>query len=99
MRFTYITVLATLFVSALGAAIPSPAEPAGIAIAREAEADGGYGTDGRGGYNKRAELPGTDGRGGYNKRAELPGTDGRGDVGDITSVPNYLAPTDAEDTT
>ncbi|KAG4433389.1 hypothetical protein IFR05_011125 [Cadophora sp. M221] len=70
MRFPTITILATLFISALGYAIPSPAEPAGIAIAREAEAvadvGAGYGTDGRGGYNKRAELPGTDGRGGYN---------------------------------
>ena len=73
MRFTPIAVFATLFASALGAAIRSPAQPAGIALAREAVADvnAELGTDGRGGYNKKAELPGTDGRGGYNKRAEV----------------------------
>ncbi|KAK0105676.1 hypothetical protein ONS95_004203 [Cadophora gregata] len=78
MRFTSSTLLATLIVSAIGAAIPSPVDPAGVNLAREADVDGQVGTDGRGGYNKRAELLGTDGRGGYNKRAELPGTDGRG---------------------
>lgn len=78
MKLTLITVLATLCISALGAANPSSAEPAGIALAREADADVILGTDGRGGYNKRAQLPGTDGRGGYNKRVEVPGTKGRG---------------------
>lgn len=67
MRFTYISLLATLVISAIGAAIPSPVEPSGVTLAREADADGQLSTDGRGGYNKRAELPGTDGRGGYNK--------------------------------
>ncbi|PVH86142.1 hypothetical protein DL98DRAFT_510810 [Cadophora sp. DSE1049] len=78
MRFTYITLLTTLVVSAIGAAIPSPVEPAGATLAREADADVQLGTDGRGSYNKRVQLPGTDGRGGYNKRIEVAGTDGRG---------------------
>ncbi|KAL2062419.1 hypothetical protein VTL71DRAFT_6685 [Oculimacula yallundae] len=90
MKFTPLTLLATLILSALGAAIPTPAALAGIALAREAKEGlgrGGYnnvpgpevpGTDGRGGYNRRAETPGTDGRGGYNKVSGEAGTNGRG---------------------
>lgn len=78
MRFTYITILATITMSAMSAPIPSPVEATGTDIARGAAVDVQPGTDGRGSYNKRAELPGTDGRGGYNKVVEVASTDGRG---------------------
>lgn len=77
MRFTILASLATLSVSILGAAIPSPLEPAGGTLARDAGIGGASTTDGRGGYNKRhvvslrdAGVGGvlsTDGRGDYNR--------------------------------
>ena len=78
MRFIFLTVLAVLAASVMSAPIPSPVEAAGTNIARDASVDVQLGTDGRGSYNKRADVPGTDGRGGYNKVVDAASTDGRG---------------------
>ncbi|CZR62958.1 uncharacterized protein PAC_12855 [Phialocephala subalpina] len=85
MRFSTISVLATLIITVLGVAIPSPVQAAGLIPARDSESsytlrvradDATAVDDGRGGYNRRAEA-GDDGRGGYNRRAEA-GEDGKG---------------------
>ncbi|CZS99616.1 uncharacterized protein RAG0_18049 [Rhynchosporium agropyri] len=68
MKFTTLTILATLIASALGVAIPAP-------VGKRAKIPG---TSGRGKYNKVSEMADTDGRGAHNERAQFPGTSGRG---------------------